>query len=426
METTQTQTPTQTNPTKTILKNAYTIPLGPTIELKVIATEFYSRYTTRYNHRDFRRYRAGFWFLMALTDSKTGETIYIIDGDGEKEGDFPFNANPGKLLHTGMSGAEDYENGHITCGGWYYLYTPYTTKNPEDIDFLQNPTENPDEGIRLIKSLDDLNDDERIFLSKLIQRNVLKYLTALIDAIPFYDHILNLDLPYAGYIPLLKTYISSRTENLPLDANIYYEPKSWRAWFIFGDIKVYVPKARHRYYDNEGDYIVIYFDDKKETTIFYREDAGRKTVYLAKNLNNEYPLFLGWEEYNDHVHPRAEIDIETIRKVVGYYTPEYMNLLFNRRLGDVLFINADEIFHTENDLKKLSILTPATKEALKKVQFIGATIEETEHDGETIITIKPTEGATEIIAYHPEHGILRLPPKEFTLYEVPYIVRGHD
>jgi hypothetical protein len=428
---TQTQPAQAPNYLKTLLEKAPAIRLGPHIELKLIAEEFYSRYNIRYNHRDFQRHREGIWFLMALTDKKTLTTIYIIDGLGESEEGFPFDANVGGVIASGFS--TTYEMGHVTTGGWYSLLTPYITPDPadigifaeEDIKTLMNPPENYNGTRRLIESLDDLNEDERILLSKLIKKSLVTYLTELMKAMPvFTTRVPELDIPYAHVTPLLKTFISEKTYHLPGDAYLSYVPLSWRADFVFGGIRVYTPKARHEVYRNTHN--ILSFEDKAKTTIYYGEYAGRKTVYLGKKLDSSFPLLLGWEEYNDITHPRAEIDYYTLRKALFRKTAHIINILFTRRLGDVLFINPVEVTYKPEDKEKLNNLNYAPETAFEKIRVITGIIEKKEEDEKTIITIKPEEGATEIVLYHPEHGILQLPPKEFTAYEVPYIVRGHE
>jgi len=441
-----------------LLKSGYEIPLGKDVSLKVLATEYYCRYGNEYSAKEFKRNRAGFWFLMALQGP--GGTLYIVDGDGEREDEFPFRVDPGEEVSLFSRFSVTYEHGHITTNDWYSIRTPYfaVQGQEERIGFLKEPIKEP--GIKIMALGDELNTDEKIFISKLLLKNMAKYLTRAVEANVIGKDI-KLEVPYASVYPLLYTFISGRQENLPGGAVLDYCRNTWNAIFSFGRIEVRVRKARH---DVEWDirgFWNLQFKDKRRTEIAYAEREGRRTVYLLKYPRDdaEVPpvgaddrwiptVIKGWEEYMradglKTIHGPTCLDAYVLARAFKNFS-FIMDHLFNYRLGNVFFIPTWEITDEHIVLRvDPRPLTPARREeALREVTVMNA---EVRTEGEKIVIVPTTgrvneegnlEGAREVIIYHPEHGILRLPAWRqgwsgwekitYELYDVPLRVDKYD
>ena len=68
-----------------------------------------------------RRYAT--YFLLEAVNNRTGKSCFFVAGWGKMRSNIPYVVY-GECLYTGMSGCEDYEDAHVTCGGYHYLKRP--------------------------------------------------------------------------------------------------------------------------------------------------------------------------------------------------------------------------------------------------------------------------------------------------------------
>lgn len=357
-------------------------------EVEVIDKEFYCRYCSEVSPRCLKTHRMGIWFFLRITNKIFNpKTVCCIIGTGEKEGGFPLNADAGKALRTGSSGYTEYERGYVTCGGWYSICTPmFLDKVPEDI-LEQEPVE--------------LSTTEQIVLSKLLNERKVQIIKGLIDM-----KILSLYDDWGIWNELKPLFFVYRRTNVYEydDVEVVEIDKSWTSKVMYDKIEFFVPKGR-LYYERKRLYNVL---DVPNGEVYFYDKYGRKVVYY---INKKSCRVLGWEQYHEHVHPRAELNIhpEVLESSVLY---EIIKLLFTRRLGDIIFLKKGE-----TELFGYLPPYPAEEEQFKKIECVEGTIE----FGETIKI-----HGERIVLYHPEHGVLELPEGEYEAYSVPYLYRGHD
>ena len=346
------------------------------LEFRVVDKEFYCRYCDRYTPYCFRNHRSGLWFKVAVRN-RNGKEITVVFGEGEREHRFPFLANVGELLYSGMSGCEDYEKGYVTCGGWFGLKGVLVDYQEEDTNI--EPEMNEHEKIAFARML---NDYAKEIIKTLIDNDV----TTTSDDWGLWN----------CYKPLFRVYEREKVIELPLGARIVEHGMSFNATFEFGKIKVRIPKGRYRIEEDS----LIFTVAVGRTRVYYAKFFERNIVYLTKE---NWLHFLAWEEYSGHVHPMATISNEI---------PRAIDFLVKYRLGDILFIPRASQSNFEGKLD------PATKEQFKKIKCLKGCIE----FGEEIIV----RGDDGIALYHPEHGLLELEAGEYIAYEVLYLRRGHD
>ena len=370
------------------------------IRISLLAKEYYCRHCSEYSIKcRERNHRYGIWFLLRVTvaTGNNERARYFIVGEGEREHRFPFDIEPGELRRAGYSGAEYWQYGHVTCGGWHSISSIFEL----DKENLQRALEvaKRDEDIVVSPKL---NEDEEILLANLINSYRQKIVQSLYTngSLSFCnDWGLWRDL-----VPLIKVYIRVKDHRLPYNASIEEFYASYLAKFRFGSIEIPISKGRYTWYHYHNDIAEVCCKKNGERyTIEYTETMGRKIVY-------HYPEFAKYnsgvvtceEEYNGQRHATAEIRCSVY--------DVYRSYLFFHRLGDVMFIPTSDMINTEE-------LQPATDEQFEKIQVVKGSIEEQE-DGKKLVK----KGST---LYHPEHGVLEI-DSDSIAYQVPYYRRGHD
>jgi len=372
---------------------------------KVVDKEFYCRYCRSYDQCK-GKHRSGIWFKLAFGNTLTDRCLIITIGEGEREFNFPFNCSVGEEIRRGMSGCIYFQKGHITMSGWHYLTDIITERTDKNFSELQSIT---------------LTQSEQIILSKLLNQNKVKILKALTD-----EKIISLEDDWGlwNHIkPLFFVYKRRNVKEFPLGARIEEQPDTFKAKFVWGDIQFFIPKGRytHHYLFDNLNVITI---GKRELwqegkQIFYGEVYGRKIVYY---YHYDHNIIYANEVYNNHIHPPALINPPLFE-----YLHSYIQKLFYRRLGDILFIKEEEIEEPAYCNEKIigAILKPyripiipAQHQHLSKVKIIQGELEETPN-----LKIK---SSSEVVIYHPEHGLILLEGGEYYIFQVPYISRGHD
>ena len=359
------------------------------LKLEVVDKQHYCRYCEQYTPYCRKRHRSGIWYLVRVTNTKTKAATYFVIGEGEAEEKIKY-VNYGELLYFGLSGCKDFENAYVTCGGWNSLKHPVF-----DI-------ETPEHKLKALRPVKLTNFENRV-LVELIDENKIHILIELLKQ-GVIDFQTDLGL-WESAKPLLATWESEKTIDLPLGAWLSWKGESWLADFHWGLITIHTIKAKPKVREYEG----IHYLSLGSKTIAYADVFGRKTAYYQYY---KYGLELvGFEEYNGYYHLPCRIRlIDNLDNI-----HHYMKLLFFRRLGDLLFLTDDDLEFLESEGVTVST---ATKSMFNKIKCIKGCIE----FGDQIRVF----GSNKIVLYHDEHGLLELPSGEYVAYQVPYIQRGHD
>jgi len=357
------------------------------LRFDVVDIQHYCRYCEQYSKYCREQHRSGIWFLVRATNTKTKATTYFVIGEGEAEEKIK-HASYGELKYYGMSGCSDYENAYITCGGWHSIKSPVFA------------IETPEYKLKSLKPIK-LTTFKRVILAELLDSEKPQILIELLKQ-GIIDFQTDLGV-WEAIKPLLITWESEKTIDLPLGAWLSWKGKSWLADFHFGLITIHTIKAKPKVTEIDG----IYYIHLGRKTIAYAEIFGRKIAYYKYY---PYGELVGFEEYQGYYHQPCRIrliDLDNIH--------HYMKLLFFRRLGDLLFLTNDDLEFLEEEYVTIS---PAEKQHFNKIKCIQGCIEFN----------KPIRifSDDKIVLYHKEHGLLELPKGEYIAYQVPYRVRGHE
>lgn len=353
------------------------------IEFVPVGKEFYCRHCEEYGECA-SHHRSGIWFAMKAVTERG--TVYFILGEGEREERFPFNINPGKVIRAKMSGAVDYEKGYKTCGSWYSLKVPVFLDEFEEQEV-------------------ELSEDEKILLAALLNKYRVKILTELLSRSLIYSYS---DLGVWNDVkPLLYTFASAKKTKLPLGATIERLPNSFNAVFRYGEkIRVTITKKSYYHYHRLNENIVEVTINEGEglhrlnrKILYYGEVQGRRIAYLLKQMR-----LYGWEEYNGGVSS-AEINL---LYVPLHSLEDFILTLFERRLGDLVFLDHDS-----------ACFNSVYEHQLRKLDVHNGVI----HHNEIKTTLVPTGGGNIIIS-HPDHGALELEPRNYIVKTVPYARRA--
>jgi len=351
--------------------------------IKIIEKIFYCRYCDTPSKYCFSQHRSGLYFKYHVTIPPYSATV--VAGEGENEGTFPFNLDLGDPIRVGMSGCVDYRGGHKTMSNWCFLTRPYVVE-------VWKEGEKSGSDYQEIE----LNETEKIVASRQVRDVVRAALFAIAEK---YGEIPELPVEYAHFLPLLKTFLRSRTIPLPNGAWIEEEGKSWKSEFRLREISFSIPKGRVEITDSyvEGTFAV----QVANREIYYSSNGNHHVVYMF--VKHPYQQLYGYEQYGDHIHPPAEINERVM-----------IDDLFKRRLGDLMFHETETIHE--------HIFRRPVKNSISKIKVINGKFE---CDGETVTKIIPENPDEETVLYHPEHGTLVFKGERY-VYTVPYIRAGHD
>lgn len=343
---------------------------------------------------EFKGIRGGIWFKFVMGREGENRSYIFVLGEGEKKGSFPFKINPGKCIYVSPYGTTDYEFAHETRSGWKSLKkVVYVGEENKEIKEYKETH---------------LTNKEIIIFTRLFNENKVSIMKTLLDEniiwITDYWSI------WSDLKPLFYTYLKSDTIKLENNIYIVKEGGSWNSYFKWGKLSIKIPKVSK----NKMTIIENPYDCCKQYN-FKILKIGRKELFF-KNLFDRkivyYPIgidrMIGLEEYQGHVHPEA---------IIIYFNSDnrfkYLDYLFNKRLGDLLFIDANE----KDEMETGYYLRKANENQFKKVKILQGNLNK---ENMTI------EYDDKIVIYHPEHGLLELSKGKYYIYSVPYIRKGHD
>lgn len=299
-----------------------------------------------------------------------------------------------KTVRVGMSGCEDrvakHERYHITMSG-------YVGGGREDLWVFEK-----DEIRRDLIDWKEIDGNVTI-LHCLVAKFPFKLVPVVLeDGLEIFEDLRIL------LTPVVKIYESNRSFSLfHRDISVAYVEfikNSFEAVVEFGREKVFrLPKVggerigSYVYTDYSSCFYGLDYTQYEYGSwdIFVNYFKGRKVLYIKRG---DWNYVYGWEIYESIFHPRCMIDVSSIS----------MSSLLISRLGDVLFLPADEID------KEKTFETGEEFEELKK------------EDGR-LKKVDITEIGNYLILFHPEHGYLEIKRGfRYRIENVPYLVRGHD
>ena len=289
-------------------------------------------------------------------------------------------------MKTKMSGTKVFKNGKITKSGWISFSSPVLTINREDIVTEHLRTE--------------LSKAEKDLLNKLLDEHKLRILTETLIALGnrrnigyLEDLIENIDLGVWSHLrPLLRVFISDRAYTIG-KALISFVPLSFKAEFLIWGIKFDITKAKPDVITRFNGITEIRLG--KQRKIYFFEKNERASVFY------ELPhVVYVHEQFRNNIHPPARLS--------PAYFEEYKDLLLEDRLGNVLFIRIcpDDV----KDARESEL--PEWTGQLKILQGHVLT------DGRNYYV---KGGGVDIVAYHPECGLLDLFPGAYKLEPVQFL-----
>jgi len=365
----------------------YEIKVGQ-LNIEVLGAEHYCTVCSEFTWKCYRRHRSGNLYVLKVSILPEEPVLLLLSrGEFKKIDSLKVESVLGGLVKAKMSGTEIYSRGKITAAGWISFNSAVMRIDENDIN---------NEQLRK-----DMTKDEKELLNRLIDENkidiITKYLVGLSEKHDlkflhwFIDHS---DLGVWTHLkPLLHTFVSDKVYSAG-SALISFIPLSFRALFRAWDIKFNITKAKPRIHVLPSD--VIEIELGKERRIYVIEKDERIAVYYKL-----HSTVYAHEQFRQHVHPVAQIS--------STYFDQYRPDLFHYRLGDILFIRSDTNANNETEL-------PHWTGQLKILQ--GRIIT----DGENYYVSSDMD----IVAYHPEHGVLMLYPGIYKIERVQYLQPGHD
>lgn len=256
------------------------------LDIKVLRKHFYCRYCNDESECNRKKkHRSGIAYIVETKANDIKKQFIISDGEFEELNEF--ERLLGNVKKVKMSGAEVYEYGYKTCGGWFSINSRELNSDehfePEKVEY------------------------DKIVFSKVLDEHKIMILTSLVKD---NKEIIELDWGLWNAIkPLIKTYVSSKTYHLPLNAYIFFQPFSFKALFRLRNIEFTVTKARPS---------IIYYDyvtrvTLGKTQIWYYADLQTAVVFLNKN-GEAY-------RYVQHKHTEPTCErIDTNLLAEGYLT----------------------------------------------------------------------------------------------------------
>jgi len=375
---------------------------GNDLIIKPILKSFYCRYCDSIAQCASSPHRSGFWvvFEAELKDKKW----LIVDGFGSSEKKTVLDdlVDDWDLIRRSTSGALRFYSSrlaiynHITCGGWSeYFPLPRIVELDEKLEKQVNE----------LKQIEKYRIEPSDFttIAKLLRANLVRKYKIFrdidIDKVEFYPE-------FADLLPLLKAYKRNRQLVFSHNASITELPNSFTAIFKLKDIEFRIPKKR--YYTEFEFRNRVEIDLAKDLFIVYKYDESqdKSVVYLVNKMNSCF-IITGYEQYQNILHRPVSLSIHREKNFVE----KLLDVFFNYRLGDVLFIPLNTAIYSE----VIEYFTSARPEQFNKVTIENAKLSND--------ILRPTNsGCVEI--FHPEHGLLELEPT--TDYKCMTFTAMHD
>lgn|GEM_PF-3036039 len=294
----------------------------------------------------------------------------------------------GEYIKMGPSEIQIFQNGVIEYGGWVRL----NTRELKQEEFIQG------DGVEF----------DSIEVSRILDKNKNMILLGLVKE---NKKLLRCDLGiWESVKPLLIVFVSGRTIKLPDDAEIEFEPMSFRAVFRLGKIEFGITKATPKITDHGYCYKVQL---GKRRWIAYKKIRYHPNgvKYVVYHGSPKKRMIYGYEQYNNILHQRAEM---------GESMEEPLWMYFKYRLGDVMF----RPLFPDEEKRIRDKLNPYDRKPLylQKVEMNNTKM--SEYDGKLYLV--PENRDEMIRLYHPEHGILMLEPGIYLIKLVQYKRYRHD
>lgn len=285
------------------------------VEIKVVRKEFFCNHCDSYDSCN-PNHRSGLFFLCELGDD------YFIIGNGESGttifSEFIDYDNPAYL---GMSGCKTGDGWHMTCGGWISISGIVVRKIAE---------------VGRINEEAEISLKERILLLRLLEQKANK-----VVALDGFD--LNKDWGTWEHKKVLKKYfLRNKRYDLYDGAQLIEIGKSYGADFKWNNWRIRVPKPRKVEWismyslDNDDPFAFCVKDIVKNWAIFWSSKNNRKVLYYTfdyKGMVEKRGILIELMQYKDIVYPKRKISIP---KEEGWR--EFIEILFTRKLGEVLFL----------------------------------------------------------------------------------------
>jgi hypothetical protein len=381
------------------------------LTIEVLGREHFCTVCDRFSWRCFSRHRSGILYILRVSASYEKPALLLLSqGEFKEIRTLKVERVLGDLVRARMSGTRIYEHGKITAAGWISFEPAVLPLREEDINIDALGT-----GTLSLLSL-----EERDLLNMLLAehkvRVVAEYLRALHEENPSamtqeraHSLIETIDLGVWTHIkPIIHTFISGNIYHV--GGMIFFREFSFTAKFECGSIVFYFTKAKPKVEEQAGNITRIRLGEKGRREIYVLRYGDRVSVYYVRP-----DAVFAFEQYRGHVHPRAVLDRE--------YFEEKKELLFKKRLGDILFVPEEGI-----DLEK------AEKERempswIGKVEILKGEVWRVKVNPVRCeyYLANPPEG--DIVLYHPEHGVLVLPRLGVGAYRIEpvrYRTSGHD
>ena len=377
------------------------------LTIEVLGKEHYCTVCDRFSWHCYTRHRSGDLFVLRVSVPYEKPALLLLSrGEFKKVKTLKVESVLGDLVRTRMSGTRIYERGKITAAGWISFHPAVLPLRWEDVsaEALGTGTLSP---------------GERDLLNILLEENkvrvVAEYLRALHEENPAvmtqeraHGLVESIDLGvWTSIKPIVHTFISGNIYHA--GGMIFFREFSFTAKFECGSIVFYFTKAKPRV-EQTGSATKIELGKEGKREIYVLRYGDRVSVYYVRP-----DTVFAYEQYRGYVHPRAVLDPE--------YFKEKKELLFKKRLGDILFVPEDGI-----DLEKAEKVRE-TPTWFGKIEVLRGEVWRVKVNPlhSEYYLANPPEG--DIVLYHPEHGDLILPRLGVGAYRIEpvrYLAAGHD
>jgi hypothetical protein len=364
------------------------------LKIEVIGTEHYCTVCDKFTWKCYTLHRSGNLFILRVGASGENPILMLLSrGEFKEINSIEIKSVLGGHVKTKMSGTRVFSRGKITAAGWISFNSPIFIIEESDIN-----TDN-------LRS--DLTREEKELLNLLLDEFKLELLTKYLVALNEksghdlkYLHWLidNMDLGVWTHLkPLLHTFLSDKTY-FAGRAVLNFRPLSFKALFKIDDISFYVTKAKPKIYVISENLYEIELGQQRKIYVIDKKSVGPVAVYYRL-----HHVTYAHEQFKQHIHPTALISPS--------YFENYRDYLFNYRLGDILFIQTS---HLDNAKE-----TAALPEWIGKLRILQGHI--VTDDKDYYVT-----NDDNVVAYHPEHGVLMIDPGTYRLERIQYLQAGHD
>jgi hypothetical protein len=335
----------------------------------------------------FERHRGSILCLLSVSTPFTSKLMLLNKGKFESSSLVDLRKALGEFNFRKENGAEIYENGAITQGGFIVFFKPVVPlrdnaklKSGE----LQLPERMKTELYRLII-------EARLhILTALIKASVLPGSTGRIGK----ELLDKLDIGvWSDLKPLLYAFVSD-SKYVYGPVNITFIPYTFKAEVEIKKIRFYTVKAIPRpfYYDG---YIIIGLGKRD----IYVVDGGERTLVYHVTPSFTYVH----EQYRGTVFPPALV-------TTGYFNERKWSML-HAKLGNVLLVPESADLSTAEKLAQLP-------EKFGKVEVLRGEV--FRHDGR--VYVKSDDG--DVVLYHPYRGTLVVRAGTYRVERIEYVAQN--